>query len=229
MWSEMAKWSLDFTGHRYTEQHHLIMIDEVALRLRARSMQATVPLLVDGRTRVMGAEQIARYADKQHHKLFPADKTAEMGPWIASAMRAARAGRTIASQEMLSSTDFLLENLPPWVPEGMRGLMVPSARMALNFLAKKHGFAKDDLAVEQKVLEAFAQSVDEATHGKRTLCGKFTFADIACASVFEFVAPVGDAYIPIGAATRRALTNRRADKMMAALAWRDFIYTKFRR
>jgi len=57
----------------------------------------------------------------------------------------------------------------------------------------------------------------------------FSYADVICASVLQFVAPVSDRFVPLEPATRRSFTHPELAREFAdLLAWRDALYEAHR-
>ena len=228
MWSEIARWSLLLTHKSFQEKEHTVLLGELALRVRARSMHASVPLLVGPSQPVMGALEIARWADDTQI-LFVKDHEQCIAQWTDRALDVCRATRSLAGPKMRNDSDFLAEALPPYIPGFMRNLMAPSTKMGLAFLGRKHGYAADDLAAHEATLRQFQDDIMSAVAANGYLCGgQFTFADLVCAASLEFVMPVADKYIPIGAATRKVLTSDLAPELAPLIAWRDKIYREHR-
>ncbi len=75
MWSEMARWALDYRGITYRKKLHLPMLGELPLRIRAGSLSktATVPLLVGAGIKKGNSLEIARFAEEAGSgpSLFP--------------------------------------------------------------------------------------------------------------------------------------------------------------
>lgn len=134
---------------------------------------------------------------------------------------------------MLESKEAMAEALPSFVPGPMRGVMAPSAGMAVRFLAKKYGISGDVAAVDAKtsnvirpLLEETREAIKESGYVLAKDC--FTFADIALASSLQVLRPRSES--ALGPATRAAWTNEPlAEEFEDLLAWRDTVYAKHRK
>ncbi len=210
------------------------MLGELLLRRKAKTRKASVPLLDDAGDVVMGSLEIARHAEKSKggSVLFPAGKEAEIEHWADVAERITSAGRDRLLGRMLQSKQAQAESLPTFVPGVARGVLAPSAGMAVRFLVAKYGIDRDPSAVDARaertirpLLEETREAIKEG--GYVLAKGGFTFADIALASSFQVLRPRPES--ALGPATRAAWTNEAlAEEFDDLLAWRDTVYAKHR-
>ncbi len=237
-WTERARWALDHHGLAYTYHEHLPMVGEVLLRAKARpkdGRKATVPLLTDGDETLMGSFEIAQHAEKQSKgstaRLFPAEQDDAIQHWADVAERFAHAGRGRYLQRLVANKQALAESLPGFVPGGLRGLLAPSAGMAVRYLVKKYGIEGDgDRAMEltaRPLLEETREAIKDGGYILSRSGAGFSFADLALASTMQLLKPRAEA--KLGPATREMWTNEKlADEFEDLVAWRDTIYAKHR-
>lgn len=229
LWTERARWALDHHGLRFAYHEHVPMIGEVLLRRKAGTKYATVPLLDDGGTIVMGSLAIAQHAERggRGAPLFPRGKDTEIAHLNDVAERMARVGRAWLVRNLLQSKEAQRESLPSFVPGFLRGAFAPSAAMALKFLAKKHGVNDDvDYEVEHTLRPALLD-VRAALGDKPYLLDTFTYADISIAASLQCLRPAD--HLKLGPATREAWTNEAlARDFDDLLMWRDAVVRKHR-
>lgn len=236
-WTERARWALDHHRLDYTYHEHVPLVGELLLRRKAGTKKASVPLLADGDDVVMGSLEIAKYAERTNAgaktgSLFPVAEETAIARWADVAERISSAGRDRLLGRMLASKDAQAESLPSFVPVAMRGVMAPSAGMAVRFLAKKYGISDNEAAVDAKasnvirpLLEETRDAIKEGGYVLAHDC--FTFADIALASSLHVLRPRMET--SLGPATRAAWTNEPlAEEFEDLLAWRDTVYAKHR-
>ena len=69
----------------------------------------------------------------------------------------------------------------------------------------------------------------DALKSSRYLLGTFSYADIVMATTLQGISPVGNGYIKLGPATRRAWTRPVLERDYADLVrWRDNLYAEHR-
>ncbi len=237
-WTERARWALDHHGLAYTYHEHLPMVGELLLRRKARpkdGQKPTVPLLADGDVTVMGSVEIARHAEKQSPgttaRLFPAEQEAAIGHWAGVAERITNVGRARYLQRLVGNKQALAESLPGFVPGGLRGVLAPSAGMAVRYLARKYDVEGDgDRAMEltaRPLLEETREAIKDGGYILSRTGTGFSFADLALASTMQLLKPRAES--KLGPATREMWTNEKlADEFEDLVAWRDTIYAKHR-
>ncbi|MBX3229490.1 MAG: glutathione S-transferase [Labilithrix sp.] len=233
-WTERARWALDHHKVTYAYHEHVPMLGELLLRRKARTNKASVPLLSDGDDVVMGSLAIAKHAEQRRGgtPLFPPSEEGAIDRWADVAERITKAGRDRLLSRMVADSKAQAESLPSFVPGGLRGVMAPTAGMAIRFLARKYGSEGDPEASEARAEETIRPLLEETREaikdGGYVLAKDcFTFADIALASSLQVLRPRAE--MAIGPATRAAWTNEKlADEFEDLVAWRDTVYAKHR-
>jgi glutathione S-transferase len=230
-WTERARWALDHHGIVYDYHEHLPMLGEVLLRRKARAKKASVPLLCDGDTVVMGSFAIAKHAENvgRGAPLFPRDSEQEIARWEDVAERMTRVGRAWVLSRLAASRAAQAESLPAFIPNALRGPFAPSAGMALRFLQKKYAVPADIQAEITHTLRPLLLEVRAGIAANRPylLPQSFTFADMAVSSTMQILKPLASA--KLGPATREAWTNEDlVTDFGDLLEWRDAIYRKHR-
>lgn len=233
-WCEKARWALDHHGLAYRYTEHVPLVGELALRVAARRPRGlvTVPLLVDGREVLMDSVAIARHAERvgRGAPLFPAGRDEEIAAWNAESERVMTSGRAMLLSRLARSDAALREQLPPFVPGALRGMLRPLALAGVGFLARKYGVRPDDDAQHEARARAALDALRAALRGGRDyLLDGFSFADVTMATALQFVLPVAARYIALGPATREAWTHPSlAAEYADLLAWRDTLYAEHR-
>lgn len=234
-WTQRARWALDHHGVTYRYHEHLPMLGEPLLRraakLKEKGKKASVPLLVDKDTSVMGSYEIARYAESigRGAPLFPRDPevTKAISHWNDVAERMTNVGRVSVFHHLRTNREAQKEALPTFIPGFMKSLAAPSANMAVSFLVRKYAVPTDLDAEVKQVLRPALDEVRRALAGKPYLLDVFTYADIAIACALQAVRPHDRA--PLGPGTRETWTNEELSKEFDdLLMWRDAIYRKHR-
>jgi glutathione S-transferase len=226
-WTERARWALDHHGATYQYHEHVPMLGEVFLRAKARVKKASVPLLVDGDTVVMGSFEIAKHAEAigRGAALFPRNKDAQVAHFIDIAERISRIARGWVLRRLMASPKALAEALPSFIPGPLRGISAPTTKMALSFLIRKYDATADDDEVN-RTLRSIYEDIRAELAGDAYLLGTFSVADIAIASTIQGLRPRPDSLPP---ATAEAWTNEvLAPDFADLLRWRDEVYKKHR-
>jgi glutathione S-transferase len=227
-WSERARFALLHHLIPFEEREHVPLLGELALRARARGLghPVTVPLLVDGSTRVMGSLPIARHADsigRGDRLIEPArlDEISALNDQLEPMMHAVRARLLALSAEHQDAAIGL-------TPPALRSLpfSAASARMAGKFIAAKHGASLDDVPAR---IRAGLNVIRARVAGRPYVFERFSYADVICATPLAIVTPVDDAYVPLHAGLRRRIVD---DELAAEfddlLSWRDELYARHR-
>jgi glutathione S-transferase len=234
-WTEKARWALDHHGIAYTYREHVPLLGELLLRARARKLtgRVSVPLLIDDGERVAGSLEIARHAETigSGEPLFGA-RSAEVAEWDARSEVALAAARARYLERVVRSRDAKIELQPSYFPLALRRASVPIAGAGIGFIRRKYGIdSATTAAAEASVVhELEALRAGLASGGGRHLIDdRLSYADITMAATLQFVAPVADAFVPLGPATRATceddvITARFPD----LVAWRDTLYARFR-
>ena len=235
-WSEKARWALDHHGMKYTSVEHLPLLGEPFLRLRTGRLtgRISVPFLVDDELRMADSFEIARHADLRGggSSLFPEADFEALKRWNETSEGMLAAGRALATARAMADSEARREALPANIPNSMRGWLTPMADLGAAFLTRKYGYG--DWSVEactQRLADGLAD-LDRATDSGRgtVMESGFCYADIAMAVALQFVAPVNEAYIHLGPASRRCWSQPAlAERFAAVVAWRDRTYSERRR
>ncbi len=234
-WSEKARWALDHHGIDYGETAYVPMLGEPLLRLATRriSGRVTVPALIAGRRVYGDSLDIARFAEESGHgsRLLPEPHLGEILDWNEKSEMAAESGRGLVINRVLQDQDAQVEALPPVIPEMLRSSLRPLARSGVEFLSRKYRLTDDSLMIHQKRLREQLNALRAAlAKSSPYLTGRFSYADIAMAVTLQFVVPVAEKYIPLGPATRQAMTDPvLKDEFTDLVQWRDLVYGKHRR
>ncbi|MCI0572233.1 MAG: glutathione S-transferase [Myxococcaceae bacterium] len=229
--SEKARWALDHHRVPHVRRVHMPIVGEPALRLRTGRWtgRLTVPVLVvDGR--VLGDSlDIARYADEvgQGSPLFPREYEQEIQEWVQRSEVLVSAGRVLVSARIARSPAALLETLP--VALRRTGVVADRmGRMGMELFARKYGLRDEAPALAEATMRSVLDVLRNTLRdGRKTLLGRFTFADIAMAATLQGVRPVDHPAIQLGPATREAWTDPvLASAYPEVLAWRDALYAQ---
>jgi glutathione S-transferase len=237
-WSEKARWALDHHRIDYEKVEYLPMLGAPWLKWRLRGRlrgKLTVPLVLDGDRLVQDSFEIARWADARggNTPLVPEALSDLVAEWNACAEGLMAAGRARVLSRVAGSPMAQYEAVPPWARK-IPGVQGPLFRMGARFLTRKYSLADHNVleqggAIRDALERLRAALGDRAAEGG-ALLGRFTLADIAMACALQFVRPVDDAFLRLGAATRRAWTEPVYSEDFAdLLGWRDAIYAGFRR
>lgn len=208
------------------------MLGEPVIRLWMRRPfdKVTVPLLIDGDTRLGDSQAIARWAAERGHgpTLFPAAHDAELTALNALSDRILQAGRGRVTPRLSRSEAACLEALPrPLRRLGWAGSSMAS--LGARFVMRKYGTAATSDQDHLAAMRAGLIEVRAALAGRRYVFGAFTYAEIALAVALQPVRPVSDDHLRLGPATRAVWTEPElADEFADLLAWRDAIYDAHR-
>jgi glutathione S-transferase len=221
-WSERARWVLLHHRLEFTEEAHYPLIGELKLRSRAQRWRGrvSVPLLVDGSNPIMGSLAIAEYVDAMggESALFPGDLRGPIRELNARIEPTFQCGRAWFSQTLDDAAALELS------PVSLRSwpLAARSARLAAAYLARKHPTPVANLV---ELFQQGFREIRQTLAGKPYVHGEFTYADIACATALQFVSPLPDVYVPLGAASRSCWQHAELCSEFADLiAWRDQLY-----
>ena len=234
-WCETARWALDHHRVSYRWREHVPLLGELALRIVARRPfgRVTVPLLLDGSLVLMDSVAIARHAESRGKgtPLFPPAAEPAIAAWIDRSQRVMTSGRALLLPRIAHSRDALREQLPGSIPDALRPALQPVAAAGVSYLMRKYAVRADDEAHDESVVRQALDELRAALAGGRDhlLEDRLSFADVAMAVSLQFILPVADQYIALGAATRAAWTH----PALAAdhgdlLAWRDRLYRSCR-
>ena len=232
-WSERARWGLDHHRIAYRTAEHVPFLGELGLRriVGDRKAKATVPVLIDGDNVLVESWDIVTYADGRGSgsQLIPASLESEIRASVALADEACKEGRALVLASLLASPAAQDESLTLPVPQVVKPAMRPVTRFALSWFARKYGSRIDALPQARAALRVLLDKVRARLGASRYVLGQFTYADIAIATCLQGVSPVGNGYIRIGPATRRAWTlDDLAADYADLIRWRDQIYASHR-
>ncbi|WP_426755386.1 glutathione S-transferase family protein [Myxococcus sp. Y35] len=232
-WTEKARWALDHHRVAYRYREHLPLIGEPVLRWRTpRGARPSVPLLFDEGEAFSGSFAIARRAEElgQGEPLFSAQDLPSIERWEADSEQVLCVARAKVVAGLLHNRQAQAESLPAFLPEGLRSLLAPSAKLGARFVARKHTTPADlDAATRDTVIPTL-ERLRESLGGQPYLLGHFSYADVTAAVMLQFVRPVDDRYLPLGPGTREVWTDTAlAARFPDLLAWRDGLYAKHRR
>ncbi len=230
-WTERARWALDHHAVAYRYREHLPFLGELVLRRRAGTKKPSVPLLVDGDAIFRSSGEIARHADAIGTGSSLLAAAAENRQWEEVAEGMTNAARAWVLHNLVRSPEAQREALPAFVPGPLRPLFAGTSRVAIRFLASKHGVPEDVDAEMEKKLRPALERVRAALRGASSqgtyLADTFSWGDIAIATALHGLRP--HARSPIGPATRKAWTNEAlAGEFEDLLDWRDALYAKHR-
>lgn len=131
---------------------------------------------------------------------------------------------------MTNDDAVLIESMPPMIPRVLRASMRPAARQVIAFLARKYDTKTRDAGQYTRTFTDVLVAIRDALGKKSYLLDAFTYADVTCAVVLQFVAPVADRYIKLGPASRAVWTDASLRERFADLVeWRDALYARHRR
>lgn len=233
-WSERVRWVLDHHGIVVRRLEHAPFLGERRLRRLAGNPEGrvSVPLLLDGETVLRESWDIARWAEARGtaDRLIPADREAEVRGWVDLADEVSDAGRGLTVAALAASNGALDEALPPFVPSWIRPPLRPVGRFGMRWFGRKYTIDGED---EESRLRRMRAGLDRFRAGLSAggghLIGRFSYADIALASVLQAVSPVDNKYISLGPATRAAWTvESLAHDYADLVAWRDALYQRHR-
>ena len=234
-WSERARWALDHHRISYRTVRHAPFVGELRLRrlIGARTGPATVPVLIDGDAVFADSWDIALHADRvgRGALLIPADRETEIRAHAELAERISTHGRALLLPELIDNPEALDENAPLPIPARVAALLRPLMRVGTRWFARKYGIDRSDRARSERAVRDGLDQLRAALEQRGSyLLGKFSYADIVMATALQGIAPVADAYIRLGPATRRVWTQPELAREYADLIeWRDVLYRNRRR
>jgi glutathione S-transferase len=188
-------------------------------------------VLVDGGTVLADSWEIALYCDRRGSgsKLIPTSQERQVREWTELADATSSQGRALVVGALLGSDAALDEGLPFPVPRAIRPLLRPTTRFGLRWFARKYELSADGAAEHENKMRPALDRLEHAIKASPYLLGAFSYADIAMATVLQGIAPVGNGYIRLGPATRRAWTRPVLEQAYPNLIrWRDNLYLQHR-
>ncbi len=229
-WSEKAKWALAHHRVSYRYVEYVPMLGALHLRFLTGRFRGkvTVPVYVDEKTVLSDSLEIARYAD-EHGSGTPLFPSHEVEAWNVESEAALAAGRALTLVRVKADKAAQREQLPPFIPEALRGPARPMASLGITYVLRKYGAGSESADAHRATLRRVLEATRARLAGKEYLLGEFSYADIVMAVVFQFVKPVDERFFPLGPHTRAAFT---LDEFVAEfpdlLAWRDRVYLRHR-
>jgi len=232
-WSERARWVLDHHAIAYRTIEHTPFLGELRLRrlVGRKKGRATVPVLIDGDTVLTDSWDITQYADRTGtgSKLIAPELEAGVREWTELADRASSQGRALVVSALLASDTALDEGLPFPLPPWLNAPMRPLTRFGLRWFARKYDLLPGAPAEYEARMRPALDQLRASVKSSPYLLGRFTYADIAMATLLQGVSPVGNGYIRLGPATRRAWTRPVLEADYPDLIrWRDNLYIEHR-
>ena len=232
-WSERARWALDHHRIPYRKLEHVPFIGELRLRriVGRRRERATVPVLVDGDTVITESWDIAKYADSRGTgaPLIPASVEPEIRQWTDVADQAMVDARALVVAALTASDAALDETLPFPTPSWVVPALRPFTRFGMRWFARKYRLPANVTAEHEDRLRPALERLRRAVQRTAYVTGAFSYADIAMATLLQGISPVGNGFIRLGPATRRAWTRPALEREYADLIrWRDRLYAQHR-
>jgi glutathione S-transferase len=231
-WSERARWALDHHGFAYRTIEHMPFLGELRLRrIVGRGRRRTVPVLIDGATVLTESWDIVKYADRSGAgtKLIPADQEGAIREWTALADAASAEGRALVVSALRASDGALDETLPLPLPTALLPVIRPVTRFGMSWFARKYGMSTEPAEAVEARLRPTLDRLRHAVAASPYVLRGFSYADIAMATLLQGISPVGNGYIRLGSATRRAWTRPALEKEYAdVIRWRDNLYATHR-
>lgn len=231
-WSEKARWALQWSGADFVESNFTPLLSEAGFRWTTGNFvrAISIPTLIGAGEPIADSMLIARWADRDAGRLFPADHLEAIEEWNYRCDAALAAGRIIATRRVAGSESARREALPKLLRGKAYPFFAPLADMGIFYLTKKYGFGEASAeAAEQAIRRTLEAGRAAVGNGKQHPVGDtFTFADIALACSLHFVSPHPS--LKMGSATRTCFTQPAlAEEFADLLAWRDGCYVAHRK
>lgn len=218
--TKKARWALEQCELDYDYQEYTPTLSEPALRWRMQQWtgSVSVPVLFVGREVVRGSWDIARYANENTGDGSLGDFNM-IEQWNELSELALAQGRTNVVRRILGNKQALEEALPAFVPQSMRRSLRFIAKDAVQRIDRKYAHLLNANALREALLrtrEALEQSDSDY------LSGRFSYADIAMATVLEVIAPIARVAPPQGPATQQCWKDLAlAEEFKDLVEWRD--------
>ena len=225
-WSEKARWSLDVQGIPYDTVPYEPVVGEPALRLRLRRLRGrvTVPVAVHNGVVLNDSLDIARFgARRSLTPIVPGEHLHEIERWNDISERMLAAGR-------LRTTSRVMREFVPGPVRKLRRVGSVVGRRGAKRLLRKYGdeVRDDPVAVMRESLDALRAGL-AAAGGDHLVDGRLTYADITMAVGLQFVEPVAERWVRLGATVRPLWGEPElAADYADVLEWRDRLYERFR-
>jgi len=234
-WTEKARWALDYSKVPYRYHEHTILLGMPALRARFGLLRSdlTVPALAVGKTKLTDSFDIAQWADRDAHLLFPNTLHEKIKLFNQASEDALSAARVLMLSKLRTNKTALAAALPHWIPELTRPALswmasMGAAYVAVEFGVKETGDEKMRAACRIHLDKVRNFIGDEQIKNRKSVFEQFSFADITLAAALHGVRP------PESVSMHQALRSAWHDTTLAneyadLVEWRDCIYSQFRR
>ena len=228
-WSEKARWAMDAHGARYREKIYVPMVDTPWLRLKSKRYleRLTIPLLITPDGSYMDSFDIARWSVGANPEatLIPEHAREQIEGWNIRSERMLAAGRALTTQKVAKHRPAWAESVPgPLRRLGPVAELI--ARVGIRYLDRKYQLASYTPEDSRRVLRenCLALRAGLESHGG-TLCDGFTYADIAMAVTFQFIAPIETDIIKLGTESIGCWSEPElAHEFADLVTWRDTLY-----
>jgi glutathione S-transferase len=235
-WTEKARWALDYCQKPYHYTEHLIFFGMPILHWKCRQFRRslTVPVLLTQTQNFYDSLDIARYADENSQakqSLFPAQELEQVLLWNRRSEQALDAGRSFMLVQLSGNQEALLEAVPGFLKKMLGPLAIFAARFGAWYIQRSF---QSDRRTPNEAEELVREQLMElrtrlSGRGYKTILPSFSYADVAMATVVQFLEPVANEYISIGPETRRVWRMEKLAKEFPDLIeWRDRIYSEYR-
>lgn len=228
-WSERARWALDHHRITYRYREHIPFLGEPWLRFLRRGMEgaSTVPLLIDGPTRLGDSKEIFAYADRRGSGSSLGSTRSEVRDWIALLEPVLAELRVRVTRRTLRDSDALREAAEAATPAFLAGFARPVAAMGARHIGRKYGFAADELGFDHEFVTERLSELETAVASGSYLAGTFSAADITAASVIQGFCPHEG--VRMGEATRKTWKDEQlVGRFPTLIDWRDTLYRNHR-
>jgi glutathione S-transferase len=230
-WTEKARWALDHHRLEYTYEQYVPMLGAPLLRLQMKRLtgKVTVPVLFTDDGQVFGDSlAIAHYADSIGTRL-PLFNSHQVDEWNAKSEAALVAARGLGMKKMAVSEGAKREQVPAFIPDGLRAAALPAASLGVSYIVRKYGLDREPAASFEAALRDILLGLRAGLRGKDYLLGDFSYADITMAVALQFVKPVSVQYMNVAPFTRECFTQPAlAEEFADLVQWRDALYVSQR-
>jgi glutathione S-transferase len=223
--TERARWTLDHHALVYRYIEYRPAVDALWLRVFARQPFGPIepPVLRHGGHLLRESFQIAQHAEREGTKERLIPDVSAIVRWNGVSDRIIAAGHALALRRALGA------RLPV-------DLTLPSALFERARQSRELGTLGRDAAAEAVQFIALRSLLGEVRQGLGSGGGRFlvreafSYADIAIASSLLYLRPPSPEFAPIPEATRAIFEQPvLADEFGDLFAWRDDVYSQFRR
>lgn len=235
-WTLKARWALDAHGVRYKYREYLPMLGEPALRMRLGTplSRVSVPVLFTDNGPFTDSWDIAQWAASNSGPsaapgapLITDANRGDVHDWNQASERLLAAGRARTTRLVLRDPAALAESVPPPLNKLGPVTRVLGA-MGAKFILTKYGAGdvSDQAAVATMRDELIA--LRAALDGREFLLGAYSYADVAMALAFGFIAPPSNERVRLGANARPHWTcPELAEEFADLVAWSRTIIARW--